>query len=204
MIKRPEWLARIRSAHKRSRVTLLVGQRQPGKTTLARQIVSPDSPGYFDLEDPRSPARLAEPKTSLEPLRGIIVIDEIQRRPDLFPLLRVLSDRRPLRARFLILGSASPGLLRQSSETLAGRGGRLSSSRGSSCVKSVLATSAAGSSFRPFWNGTCRSSGSASRLRRCCVSGRCWLKHTATSGTRPIRGARSASASRRCAGLSIC
>jgi hypothetical protein len=121
MIQRPRWLAEIRAALKRSRVTALVGPRQSGKTTLARQIVPPDSPAYFDLEDPRSLARLAEAMTALAPLRGVVVIDEIQRRPDLFPVLRVLADRRPPPARFLILGSASPDLLRQSSETLAGR-----------------------------------------------------------------------------------
>lgn len=121
MIQRPRWLAEIGAALKRSRVTALIGPRQSGKTTLARQIVPPDSPAYFDLEDPRSLARLAEPMTALAPLRGVVVIDEIQRRPDLFPILRVLADRRPPPARFLILGSASPDLLRQSSETLAGR-----------------------------------------------------------------------------------
>lgn len=119
MIQRPRWLAEIRAALKRSRVTALIGPRQSGKTTLARQIVAPDSPAYFDLEDPRTLARLAEPMTALAPLRGVVVIDEIQRRPDLFPILRVLADRRPPPARFLIL--ASPDLLRQSSETLAGR-----------------------------------------------------------------------------------
>jgi predicted AAA+ superfamily ATPase len=121
MVERPRWLAEIRAALGRSRVTALIGPRQAGKTTLAREIVPLDSPAYFDLEDPRSLARLAEPMTALAPLRGVVVIDEIQRRPDLFPILRVLADRRPLRARFLILGSASPDLLRQSSETLAGR-----------------------------------------------------------------------------------
>ncbi len=121
MIERSRRLAELRAALKRSRVTALVGPRQAGKTTLARRIVPPDSPAYFDLEDPTSLARLAEPMTALAPLRGVVVIDEIQRRPDLFPILRILADRRPLRARFLILGSASPDLLRQSSETLAGR-----------------------------------------------------------------------------------
>ena len=121
MIDRSRWLAELHAALKRSRVTALVGPRQAGKTTLARQIVPPDSPAYFDLEDPTSLARLAEPMTALAPLRGVVVIDEIQRRPDLFPVLRVLADRRPLRARFLVLGSAGPDLLRQSSETLAGR-----------------------------------------------------------------------------------
>lgn len=99
----------------------LIGPRQCGKTTLARQIVPPDSLNYFDLEDPADLARLNEPKTTLAPLHGTVVIDEIQRQPGLFPLLRVLADRKPLPARFLILGSASPGLVRESSETLAGR-----------------------------------------------------------------------------------
>ncbi len=121
MITRPQELGQIRRALKRSRVVALIGPRQCGKTTLARQIVPPDSPNYFDLEDPTSLARLAEPMTSLSALRGVVVIDEVQRRPDLFPVLRVLADRKPLRARFLILGSASPALLRQSSESLAGR-----------------------------------------------------------------------------------
>jgi predicted AAA+ superfamily ATPase len=79
------------------------------------------SGNYFDLEDPTSRALLAEPMTALQGLRGIVVIDEVQHRPDLFPVLRVLADRKPVPARFLILGSASPDLLRQSSESLAGR-----------------------------------------------------------------------------------
>jgi predicted AAA+ superfamily ATPase len=111
----------VRSALRRSRVVALLGPRQCGKTTLAREIVAPDSVNYFDLEDPRSIARLSEPDLALRPLKKVVVIDEVQRRPDLFPLLRVLADRRPLPARFLILGSASPDLLQQSSESLAGR-----------------------------------------------------------------------------------
>jgi predicted AAA+ superfamily ATPase len=111
----------ISRALKRSRVVALLGPRQCGKTTLARDFVPVQSPNYFDLEDPAGLARLAEPDLALRRLRGLVVIDEIQRRPDLFPLLRVLADRRPLPARFLILGSASPELLRQSPETLAGR-----------------------------------------------------------------------------------
>ena len=102
-------------------MAVLTGPRQSGKTTLARELLAEDSPGYLDLEDPVSLARLAEPRTALEPLRGLVVIDEIQRRPDLFPILRVLADRRARPARFLILGSASGELLRQSSESLAGR-----------------------------------------------------------------------------------
>ena len=121
MIDRQTDLERVRRALKRSRVVALLGPRQCGKTTLARQFVPADSLNYFDLEDPESLARLSEPDIALRPLQGLIVMDEIQRRPDLFPLLRVLADRSPLPARFLILGSASPDLLRQSSESLAGR-----------------------------------------------------------------------------------
>lgn len=121
MIKRPQLLETMRRSLRRSRVVALVGPRQCGKTTLAREIVAPSSVNYFDLEDPVSLARLAEPMTALAGLRGVVVIDEVQRRPELFPVLRVLADRRPLPARFLILGSASPELMRQSSESLAGR-----------------------------------------------------------------------------------
>ncbi len=99
----------------------LLGPRQCGKTTLARAIATQERSTYFDLENPVDLARLSQPMIALESLRGLVVIDEIQRRPDLFPVLRVLLDRKPARARFLILGSASPALLQQSSETLAGR-----------------------------------------------------------------------------------
>src|SRR5271154_5682735 len=121
MINRRTDLAPVYAALRRSRVVALLGPRQCGKTTLARQFVSPGSLNYFDLEDPQSVARLSEPDIALRPLKKLVVIDEIQRRPDLFPLLRVLADRSPLSARFLILGSASEDLLQQSSETLAGR-----------------------------------------------------------------------------------
>lgn len=121
MIQRTATLAAIRTALDRSRIVALLGPRQCGKTTLARTFVPPDSLNYFDLENPLSLARLNEPMTALRDLTGLVVIDEIQRRPELFPLLRVLADRTPLPARFLILGSASPTLLRQTSESLAGR-----------------------------------------------------------------------------------
>jgi predicted AAA+ superfamily ATPase len=121
VIPRLSDIAIVRTALRRSRVVALVGPRQCGKTTLAREFVPPGSTNYFDLEDPASLARLVEPEIALRALKKLVVIDEVQRRPDLFPLLRVLADRRPLRARFLILGSASPELLRQSSESLAGR-----------------------------------------------------------------------------------
>lgn len=112
---------RISVSLARSRAVALIGPRQCGKTTLARQFVPMESANYFDLEDPVSLARLDQPMTALQGLHGLVVIDEIQRRPDLFPVLRVLCDHTPLPARFLILGSASPDLLRQSSESLAGR-----------------------------------------------------------------------------------
>jgi uncharacterized protein len=121
MILRIQVTANVKTALERSRAVALIGPRQCGKTTLARQFVSPDSPNYFDLEDPLSLVRLDEAMTTLRELKGIVVIDEVQHRPDLFPILRVLMDRDPLPARFLILGSASPALLRQSSESLAGR-----------------------------------------------------------------------------------
>jgi len=121
MIQRPTWLEAIRTALSRSRIVLLIGPRQCGKTTLAREFLPEDSASYFDLEDPVSLARLAEPMTALRSLTGLVVIDEVQRRPDLFPILRVLVDRTGRDARFLILGSASGDLLRQSSESLAGR-----------------------------------------------------------------------------------
>ncbi len=119
-------MQRVRGALKRSRVVALLGPRQCGKTTLARQIVPENAQEYFDLENPRHLAQLAEPMSALENLRGIVVIDEVQRKPELFPVLRVLADRTPLETRFLILGSASPTLLRQSSESLAGRIERVS------------------------------------------------------------------------------
>jgi uncharacterized protein len=103
-------------------VVAILGARQVGKTTLANSIVSSMNGGTrFDLENPADLARLADPMLALQGLKGIVVLDEIQRRPNLFPILRVLADRRPTRTRFLVLGSAAPALLRQSSETLAGR-----------------------------------------------------------------------------------
>jgi uncharacterized protein len=108
-------------------VVALIGPRQSGKTTLARTIAGSgvlpydDRLNYFDLEDSVHLDRLATPRLALDSLRGLVIIDEIQRRPDLFPVLRVLADRADTDARFLILGSASRDLIRQESETLAGR-----------------------------------------------------------------------------------
>lgn len=121
MLERTAVVGRIRKALRRSPVAALLGPRQCGKTTVARTFVSPRSPNYFDLEDPAGRDQLAQPMTALKDLRGLVVIDEIQRLPELFPILRVLCDRRPLPARFLILGSASPALVRQASESLTGR-----------------------------------------------------------------------------------
>ncbi len=120
-VARPSMLSAIETALARRPVVVLTGPRQCGKTTLARELLSEASLNYFDLEDPASLARLDEPMTALRPLEGLVVIDEVQRRPELFPVLRVLADRRAKPARFLILGSASGDLLRQSSESLAGR-----------------------------------------------------------------------------------
>ncbi|HEY5568435.1 MAG TPA: ATP-binding protein [Gammaproteobacteria bacterium] len=121
IVARRRLLDKLHAALRRRPIVVLTGPRQCGKTTLARQILEPTAPTYFDLEDPRTRALFEEPMTALEPLTGLVVIDEVQRTPDLFPLLRVLADRRPLPARFFILGSASGSLLRQSSESLAGR-----------------------------------------------------------------------------------
>lgn len=105
-------------------VVALPGPRQAGKTTLARMLVK-ESSGiechHFDLESPADLARLANPELVLSPLRGLIILDEIQRMPELYPILRILADRPDLPARFLILGSASPALVEAASETLAGR-----------------------------------------------------------------------------------
>ncbi len=116
-LPRPRELEAVRAGLRRAPVTALLGPRQCGKTTLARELKAEH---FFDLEDPRSLVRLDEPQTALEGLTGTVVIDEVQRKPDLFPLLRVLADRRQA-ARYLLLGSASPNLVREVSESLAGR-----------------------------------------------------------------------------------
>ena len=121
---RPGELARLERLLAESPVVGIVGARQVGKTTLARQLAArwgEASVSFFDLESPADLARLADPLLALGPLRGLAILDEIQRLPDLFPVLRVLVDRPGLPCRFLVLGSASPALLRQSAESLAGR-----------------------------------------------------------------------------------
>ena len=121
MISRLDYINRVQNGLRRSPVVALIGPRQCGKTTLARQVLAENSPLYFDLEDPVVAAAFENPMSSLAPLRGVVVIDEAQRCPQIFPVLRVLVDRAENPARFLISGSASPELSRQASESLAGR-----------------------------------------------------------------------------------
>jgi predicted AAA+ superfamily ATPase len=121
LLPRAEISRRVEKAIKEYPVTLLLGPRQCGKTTLARQLSAQTKSAYFDLEDPQTPLRPEIAPLTLRDLKGLVVIDEFQRQPELFELLRVLADRRPLPARFLILGSASPELVRGAGESLAGR-----------------------------------------------------------------------------------
>ncbi len=124
MIPRSRHVKEIARRLRNFEVVAILGPRQIGKTTLARQVAEHQSGRFhhFDLEDPGALSRLAgDANLALRSLKGLVVIDEVQRLPNLFPLLRVLADRRPRPARFLVLGSASPDLLRQSSEPLAGR-----------------------------------------------------------------------------------
>ena len=121
-IDRPRHLRTVQRLLRASPVVALVGPRQSGKTTLAGQVLaSRKRATRFDLESPRDLERLRDPLLALEGLRGLVVLDEIQRVPEVFPVLRVLADRPGTPARFLVLGSATGELLRQSSETLAGR-----------------------------------------------------------------------------------
>lgn len=123
VLTRTPHLALLLRRLKANPVVGLLGPRQIGKTTLAGQVAAAwrGAVHRFDLEDDRDLERLASPMEALATLRGLVIIDEVQRRRDLFPTVRVLADRRPLPARFLLLGSASPDLLKQSSESLAGR-----------------------------------------------------------------------------------
>jgi predicted AAA+ superfamily ATPase len=121
MIDRHRHLEALRTALQHYPVVAILGARQVGKTTLARELAEGGEAHFFDLEHAPDLERLSDPVLALDPLRGLVVLDEIQRRPELFPVLRVLADRPGTPARFLVLGSASWNLLRQSSETLAGR-----------------------------------------------------------------------------------
>ena len=123
VIRRLQHLEQLDVSFRRARVVAILGARQVGKTTLAQQYAARyrGASTRFDLEDPEIVARLDEPMAALRDLRGLVILDEIHRRPELFPVLRVLVDRPRVATRFLVLGSASPSLLRQSSESLAGR-----------------------------------------------------------------------------------
>ena len=121
MIPRPRVLERIDETFRVHSVAALLGPRQCGKTTIARMIAEQRPSTYFDLENPVDARRLTAPMRALEKLSGLVIIDEVQRKPDLFELLRVLVDRPDNPARFLLLGSASPYLVKGVSETLAGR-----------------------------------------------------------------------------------
>ncbi|MDD2710519.1 MAG: ATP-binding protein [Verrucomicrobiae bacterium] len=121
MVNRKHYLETIRDRLKNFPVVSILGPRQVGKTTLVREIAKEEPSHFFDLEDVDALARLAEPKTALERLEGLVVLDEAQRKPELFALLRVLADRKPVTTRFLLTGSASPALVKGISESLAGR-----------------------------------------------------------------------------------
>lgn len=124
LLPRPRHAAAIADLLEQFPVVAIVGARQVGKSTLARIVAAGFASvdvTFFDLEDPRDQARLGDPMLALEPLQGLVVLDEIQRLPGLFRVLRVLADRSGTPARFLVLGSAGPELLRQGSESLAGR-----------------------------------------------------------------------------------
>jgi uncharacterized protein len=121
MLPRPRLEAAIRRALARARGVVLAGPRQAGKSTLAQRFVPREHANYFDLEYPPDAQRLADPVTVLEKLEGLVVIDEVQREPAMFPLLRALMDRSDHPGQFLLLGSASPSLARQAGESLLGR-----------------------------------------------------------------------------------
>ncbi|MBE7495031.1 MAG: ATP-binding protein [Verrucomicrobiaceae bacterium] len=123
MINRKEAMSRLETALGENPVTALLGPRQCGKTTLARMLADRDGGHWFDMESTEDRAALSQPELALKKLTGLVVIDEIQRHPELFAALRPLADRRSKPARFLILGSASPDIVKGVSETLAGRVG---------------------------------------------------------------------------------
>ncbi len=125
MLGRPTFIEGIERAFRTHNVVAILGPRQCGKTTLAHLYVEEkklrEASHFFDLEDPADIASLENPKSALESFKGLVILDEVQRLPDLFPVIRVLVDKHKADLRFLILGSASRDLIRQSSETLAGR-----------------------------------------------------------------------------------
>ena len=125
MLNRSESLAAVKALYRTHRIVVLLGSRQCGKTTLAKTLATTlsdnDEPAVvFDLESPESLAQLKNPVATLAPIKGLIIIDEAQRMPELFPVLRYIHDEYPEK-RFLLLGSATRDLIQSSSETLAGR-----------------------------------------------------------------------------------
>jgi uncharacterized protein len=123
MMDRHELLGELVRKLRGNPIVMLLGPRQCGKTTLARSLAAARKATYFDLESPSGAGAMSDPYTALADLRGLVIIDEAQRQPTLFPVLRVLADRPRTPARFLLLGSASPELSRQGAESLAGRVG---------------------------------------------------------------------------------
>ena len=121
MLPRPDLEFAVKTALARSRAVVLTGPRQSGKTTLAQSVLDRRSAHYFDLENPLDARRLEQPMDTLSRLHGLVVIDEVQRQPGLFPVLRVLIDRSDAPGQYLLLGSASAALLRQAGESLLGR-----------------------------------------------------------------------------------
>jgi predicted AAA+ superfamily ATPase len=121
MIIRPLYSRQIRDSLKRSPITALLGPRQCGKTTLAHAVGSEKQAHYFDLESPADQRRLQNPELMLDSLSGLVILDEIQAMPELFGVLRVMVDKPDCSSRYLILGSASPDIVKNASETMAGR-----------------------------------------------------------------------------------
>ncbi len=121
MLDRTRYKLQIRTALKRSKITAILGPRQCGKTTLSREISRHQSTHFLDLESPSDRTKLQNPELYLSNIPGLVIIDEIQQMPELFPVLRVLSDKVQNNGRFLILGSASPDIIKKASESLAGR-----------------------------------------------------------------------------------
>jgi uncharacterized protein len=121
MINRPSYMKRLSKAMKRSPITALLGPRQCGKTTLAHALEKEEKVTFFDLESQPDRTRLQNPQLMLGALKGLVILDEVQEMPELFPVLRVLVDRPENKTRFLVLGSASPDIVKRTSETLAGR-----------------------------------------------------------------------------------
>lgn len=120
MVPRKSYESALENSLNRSSVVWLLGPRQCGKTTLARMIEKKHGAVFFDLESPRDRLRLQNPQMALKILKGLVIIDEVQRMPELFEILRVLADRSDNPSTFLLLGSASPHILKNVSETFAG------------------------------------------------------------------------------------